>query len=155
MRLMRRMRRWYGEGPLQFLLLVITFALAAHAGVRLLEGDTLAIAAWFVGAALVHDVVLLPLYASVDLAVRRSLGAEPHLINFVRVPALLSGLLLLVWFPLITRQAERYRPAAGLSADPFLGHWLLITAALFAVSAVWLFGRALRSRRRAGRSAGR
>lgn len=143
------LRRWYGEGPLHFALLAVTFALAGYAGVRLLEGDTFAVAVWFVAAALVHDLVLLPVYATADRAVRRVLGPRSGLVNFVRVPAFLSGLLLLMWFPLITRQAERYEPASGLPLDVFLGNWLLITAALFAVSALWLTLRTLRSRRRA------
>ncbi|WUL24346.1 hypothetical protein OHA88_23595 [Streptomyces sp. NBC_00353] len=143
------LRRWYGEGPLHLVLLAATFALAGYAGVRLLEGDTFAVAVWFVGAALLHDLVLLPVYATADRAVRMALGPRTGLVNFVRVPAFLSGLLLLMWFPLITRQAKHYEPASGLSPDVFLGNWLLITAALFAVSALWLTVGTLRSRRRA------
>lgn len=142
-------RRWYGEGPLQFVLLAATFAVAGYAGVRLLEGDTFAVVVWFVGSALLHDLVLLPVYATADRAVRAVLGPRSGLVNFVRVPAFLSGLLLLMWFPLITRQAKHYEPASGLSLDVFLGNWLRITAALFAVSALWLTVRTLRSRRRA------
>jgi hypothetical protein len=142
-------RRWYGEGPLHLLLLAATFALAGYAGVRLLEGDTFGVAVWFVGSALVHDLVLLPVYATADRAVRAVLGPRAGLVNFVRVPAFLSGLLLLMWFPLISRHAIHYKPASGLSPDVFLGNWLLITAALFAVSAFWLGVRTLRVRRRA------
>lgn len=141
-------RRWYGEGPLHLLLLAATFALAGYAGVRLLEGDTFGVAVWFVGSALVHDLVLLPVYATADRAVRAVLGPR-SLVNFVRVPAFLSGLLLLMWFPLISRRATHYKPASGLSPDVFLGNWLLITAALFAVSACWLGVRTLWLRRRA------
>lgn len=143
------LRRWYGEGPLHLLLLAATFALAGYAGVRLLEGDTFGVAVWFVGSALVHDLVLLPVYATADRGVRAVLGPRSGLVNFVRVPAFLSGLLLLMWFPLISRKATHYKPASGLSPDVFLGNWLLITAALFAVSACWLGVRTLRVRRRA------
>lgn len=141
-------RRWYGEGPLHLLLMAASFALAGYAGVRLLAGDTWGVIVWFVGAALVHDLVLVPVYASADRLLCRSVGRRSGLVNFVRVPVFLSGLLLLVWFPLITRQAERYEPASGLSPDVFLGNWLLITAALFLVSGVWLVVRTLRLRRR-------
>lgn len=141
-------RRWYGEGPLHLLLLAASFALAGYAGVRLLAGDTWGVIVWFVGAALVHDLVLVPLCAGADRLLRLPAGRRPDLVNFVRVPVFLSGLLLLVWFPLITRQAERYEPASGLSPDVFLGNWLLITAVLFSVSAVWLVLRTLRPRRR-------
>lgn len=142
------LRRWYGEGPLHLLLLVATFALAGYAGVRLLAGDTFAIVVWFIGSALLHDLVLLPLYASADLALHRALGPRTGLVNYVRVPAFLSGLLLLMWWPLITRHAVRYEPYSGLSLDVFLGNWLLITGLLFAGSALLLAVRTARLRRR-------
>lgn len=140
-------RRFYGEGPLHPLLLVATFCLAGYAGVRLLDGDTVGVLLWFAGSALLHDLVLLPVYAGADRALRAALGPRPALVNFVRVPAFLSGLLLLIWFPLITRRTERrYEAAAGTSPDVYFGNWLLITGALFALSALWLLVRALRSR---------
>jgi hypothetical protein len=99
--------------PLQMLLLGCSFALAAYAGVRLFAGDWAGVTLWFVGAALLHDLVLLPLYAVVDRAVMRGLGAAGlrGWTPYVRVPAALSALLLLVWFPLISGMvgAERYR----------------------------------------------
>lgn len=142
------LRRGYGEGPLHLVLMAASFALAAYAGVRLLAGDTFGVIVWFVGAALVHDLVLVPVYGAADRLLCRSAGRRPAAVNFVRVPAFLSGLLLLMWFPLITRQAVHYEPASGLSPDVFLGNWLLITAALFTVSALWLVVRTVRSRRR-------
>ncbi|MCM2578468.1 hypothetical protein M1E25_14055 [Streptomyces sp. MTZ3.1] len=153
---LRRARRWYGEGTLHLLLMLSSFALAGYAGVRLLDGDRLAIVIWFAGAALVHDLVLVPLYSLADRGLRAGAGRWPGAaagrradVNFVRVPAFLSGLLLLVWFPLITGQVENYTPYTGLPADVFLPRWLLITAGLFAVSAVWLTVELLRLRRRA------
>lgn len=130
--------------PLQLLLLACSFALAGYAGVRLLADDWFQVALWFVGAALVHDLVLLPLYVAVDHAVVRVLGAVGHREGamYVRVPAAFSGLLLLVWFPLISGQvAERYRSVAGLSGDGFLSRWLLISAVLFGGSALLLLVR--------------
>ncbi|AGK78332.1 Lipoprotein [Streptomyces microflavus DSM 40593] len=140
-------RRWYGEGPLHLLLLAATFCLAGYAGVRLLDGDTLGVLLWFAGSALLHDLVLLPVYAGADRALRAALGPRRALVNFVRVPVFLSGLLLLIWFPLITRRTERrYVAASGTSPDVYLSNWLLITGVLFALSALWLLVRALRSR---------
>ncbi|CAM5259694.1 hypothetical protein SCANM63S_07636 [Streptomyces canarius] len=136
--------------PLQILLLACSFALAGYAGVRLFAGDWRAVALWLVGAALLHDLVLLPLYAVADRAVVRALGAagRRERTMYVRVPAALSGLLLLVWFPLITGMADRpYRSATGLSADGFLARWLLISTVLFAGSALLLALRGLRLRR--------
>lgn len=144
-----RSRTRYGEGPLHLLLLTASFALTGYAGVRLLDGDWPAIVLWFVGAALVHDLVLLPLYALADRAVLSVPGVRHReRINFVRVPAMLSGLLLLVWFPLITGRVERYERGTGLPAGVFLSRWLLVTALLFAGSALWLLARAHRGRRR-------
>ncbi|MER6084318.1 hypothetical protein [Streptomyces sp. NPDC001833] len=137
--------------PLQILLLACSFALAAYAGVRLLSGDWLGVALWVVGAALLHDLVLLPLYALADRAVARGLGAagRREWTMYVRVPAALSALLLLVWFPLISGMvAGHYRTATGLSTDGYLARWLLITAVLFGGSALLLARRLRRAAKR-------
>lgn len=127
--------------PLHLLLLLCSFALAGYAGLRLLEKDWFGVALWFVGAAVLHDLVLLPLYGAADQALVRGLppGAGRGRVMYVRVPAALSLLLLLVWFPLISGQvAARYASATGLSPDGFLSRWLLITAVLFGGSALLL-----------------
>lgn len=134
--------------PFQLLLLACSFALATYAGVRLLAGDWFGVALWIVGAALLHDLVLLPLYTAADRAVTGGLAAAGRRgwTLYVRVPALLSGLLLLVWFPLISGMtAGRYRSATGLSPDGFLTRWLLITAVLFGGSALLLVWRVRRA----------
>ncbi|MFF4347335.1 hypothetical protein [Streptomyces sp. NPDC001530] len=151
------MRRPFGPfgkpalgSPLHILLLACSFALAAYAGVQLLADDWFAVALWFVGAAVLHDLVLVPLYAGADRAVTGALGAvgRREWTLYVRVPAALSALLLLVWFPLISGQvADHYRSATGLSGDDFLARWLLITAVLFGGSALLLVLRLWRSRR--------
>ena len=104
-----------------------------------------------VGAALLHDLVLLPLYATLDRTLLRGLGTRREWAGYVRVPAALSALLLLAWFPLISGSvASRYRSATGLPADVFLPRWLLITAVLFGASALLLTLRlGLRLRRAA------
>ncbi|WP_399098173.1 hypothetical protein [Streptomyces sp. 11x1] len=144
--------------PFQLLLLACSFTLAGYAGVRLLADDWFGVALWFVGLAVVHDLVLAPLYAAADRALVRATATAAHRVGtppmpsgrqgraaYVRVPAALSGLLLLVWFPLISgRVTERYASATGRPADDFLGRWLLITALLFCSSALLL---ALRVRR--------
>ena len=143
----RRIAAHYGADPLHLLALLACFALAGYAASRVVgAGIWVGFAIWFVGAAIVHDLVLYPLYALADVAVqRRRWGRRrpgPHVrwtpwINYLRVPAGLSGLLLLVWFPLILRQSEEtYRKAVGLDTSPFLGRWLLVTGVLFAGSAL-------------------
>lgn len=143
----RQVRDLIGS-PFQLLLLACAFALAAYAGLRLLSADWSRVALWFVGAAVLHDLVLVPLYAGADRAVAKTLDVSGHRDRtmYVRVPAALSALLLLVWFPLISGQvADRYRSATALPADGFLARWLLITAALFAGSALLLVLRSLRA----------
>lgn len=66
----------------------------------------------------------------------------------MRIPVLLSGLLLLLFFPLILELVGHYHACSGLSAGVFREHWLLLTAGFFAVSALLLAVRALRHRRR-------
>jgi len=148
---MRRRRPPLGS-PAHLLLLACSFALTAYAGVRLLEDDPFAVALWFVGAAVLHDLVLVPLYGAADRTLLRGMERSGHRDRamYVRVPAALSLLLLLVWFPLITgRVADRYARATGLSPDGFLARWLLITAALCGGSAAVY---ALRHRRPRGPS---
>jgi hypothetical protein len=150
---MNRLLRWYGSGPLHLLAMLASFAVAGYAALRMAADRPVVVVGWLVGAAVAHDLLLLPLYAVADrslLAVwrhrRGRLPAVPWL-NYIRVPALLSGLLLLVWFPSIFRFSRIYSPTTALSSDGYLERWLLITAGLFALSALALAVR-LRTARR-------
>ncbi|WUH90912.1 hypothetical protein OG900_12955 [Streptomyces sp. NBC_00433] len=154
---MKHLLRAYGAGPLHVLAMAGCLALAAYAAVQLLADRPLAVAAWVVGAALVHDLVLVPVYSGADRAAQQALATgpagkpRPPYLNHLRVPVVLSGLLLLVWFPLVFNLARPYTGDTGLSEGVFLGRWLLITAALFAASAALLGLRVLRARRRPSR----
>ena len=151
---MRRLLRWYGASPLHLLALLACFGLAGYAAARLVSSRPLAVAVWFAGAAIGHDLVLVPLYSLADRSAAAALRHRaPQLpaapwINYVRVPAALSGLLLLVWFPLILRLRSPYHASTTLSADPYAWHWLAVTGTLFLLSAV-AFALRLRSRSRA------
>ncbi|WP_405442237.1 hypothetical protein [Streptomyces avidinii] len=68
-------------------------------------------------------------------------STPPVSVNYVRVPGFVSGVLLLVWWPLILERVGHYTAATALPADGFLARWLLITAALFAASAMVLIVR--------------
>jgi hypothetical protein len=59
-------------------------------------------------------------------------------INYLRVPVVLSGLLLLIWFPLIFRLPTGFQAATTLSLNPYLWHWLAVTGTLFLLSAAAL-----------------
>jgi hypothetical protein len=137
----RRITHWYGANPLHLLALLACFALAGYAAAQLVSSRPVGVAVWFLGAVVGHDLVLMPLYSIADrsvlAAVRHrapNLPAVPW-INYLRVPAGLSALLLLVWFPLILRLTTRYQQSTALSPDPFLWHWLAVTGALFLLSA--------------------
>ncbi|MGO9751993.1 MAG: hypothetical protein ACLP8S_25940 [Solirubrobacteraceae bacterium] len=63
--------------------------------------------------------------------------AHVPLVNHVRAPALISGLLLLIYFPLILGPAgPGYLSATGHHPSGYLRNWLLITLSLFVSSAV-------------------
>jgi hypothetical protein len=148
---MRRHLRWYGASPLHLLALLACFGLAGYAAARLIPSQPLGVATWFLGAVIGHDLLLMPLYSLADRSVlaairhrRPQLPVTPW-INYIRVPAALSGLLLLVWFPLILRLRSPYHASTTLSADPFAWHWLAVTGALFLLSAV-AFALRLRGR---------
>ncbi|MCW2680325.1 MAG: hypothetical protein JWM62_1726 [Frankiales bacterium] len=152
-------RRLYGASPWHLVALLACFALTAYAVSRLLEDlpVLLRIALWFVGAALVWDLVVGPALALADRLLRRLLGRRAGerqrlrvpALNYVRIPGLVSLLLLAVWLPVILQRSEQvFRSKAGLSQDPFLGRWVAITLVLFAASAVAYVVAVLRSRRR-------
>jgi hypothetical protein len=146
-------KRYYGAHPIHLLTLLTSFALVGYV-VCLLGAKDLwnsrvwwhSILIWFVGAIALHDLVLFPLYAlsdrSLDAGWRAITGRLPDRtplvpsINYVRIPTMGSGLLFLIFFPGIIRQGHAaYRRATGLTQAPFLDRWLLITAALFGLSA--------------------
>jgi hypothetical protein len=141
---MRRLLRWYGAGPLHLLALLGCFALAGYAAARLVPSRPLSVAAWFLGAVIGHDLLLMPLYTLADRSaaavIRHRAARLPALawVNYLRVPAALSALLFLVWSPLILRLHTRYQASTTLSPDPYLWHWLAVTGALFLASAVAL-----------------
>jgi hypothetical protein len=150
---MRRLLRWYGANPLHLLALLGCLALAGYAAARLVPSRPLGVAVWFTAAVVGHDLLLVPLYSLADrsamAAIRHRAPQLPAVpwINYLRVPAGLSALLLLVWFPLILRLHTRYQASTTLSPDPFLWHWLAVTGALFLLSAA-AFAVRLRAARR-------
>jgi peroxiredoxin len=139
-----RLLRWYGASPLHLLAMIGSFALAGYAAAELLRHNPVGIAVWFVAAVIGHDLLLMPLYTLADrsvVAVFRhrplNLPAGPW-INYLRVPAVLSGVLLLIWFPLIFRLPTHFPASTTLSLNPYLWHWLAVTGALFLLSATAL-----------------
>lgn len=147
---MTPLRSLYGAGPLHLLAVVASFAIVTYAFGEIVERPgPLSFALWFGGAVIAHDLIAFPLYSLFGLVAGRAEGTPAAAaVNYLRVPALLSGFALIVWFPLILGlSAGEYEGASALSADPFFGRWLLLTAALFAGSG-FLYAVNLRRRPR-------
>ena len=156
---MRWFRRWYGANPLHLLAMFGCVLLTGYAGAALLRVKAVGVLIWFAGAVVGHDLILVPLYVLADrsvMAVFRhrppELPAVPW-INYLRVPAALSGMLLLIWFPLIFRIPSHFPRTTDLSLNPYLGHWLAVTGVLFLLSAT-AFALRLRPGRRGRQAAG-
>jgi hypothetical protein len=146
-----RARRLYGEHPAHALVLLVSFVPALLALGQLLDERRVDVAKWLIGSAVLHDALLLPAYVLVDAAAvalwRRRPGRVAWL-NFVRIPLAVSGMLLLVYSPEILGKAASFQDKTGRSTDPYLGHWLGVTAVLAAGSAVWYLTRLAVVRRR-------
>jgi hypothetical protein len=146
-------RRLYGTSPLHLLAHLAAFAIAVFALTQIINGGiVINFIVWFGGAAVLHDLVAFPLYSGLDRIARVGTGERVSrrvpVINHVRAPALISGVLLLVYFPLILKTADStYFSATGHHVHGYLRNWLLITAALFLASATIY---AVRLRRAAG-----
>jgi Na+/melibiose symporter-like transporter len=143
------LRDRYGASPWHLLGHLAALAVVGYALWALLDGGTWArsvnLVAWLIGGALLHDFVALPLYSLADRAAQRATGGRRRLLNHLRVPAAISAVLLLVFFPLILVKADaNYVRATGRHVEGYARNWLLITAGLFAASALLY---AVRSRR--------
>ncbi|GAA1865408.1 hypothetical protein [Brevibacterium marinum] len=155
--------RIYGARPRHLLVLTGCFLLAGYA-VLVLGPDQLfdsevwwqSPAVWFLGGAILVDLVLLPLCAAADRALkgvqrtdralkgvqrveRATQRSSPRvpIVNYIRVPVLASGLLFLLFFPGIIEQGKAsYLAATGHTQEPFLGRWLWLTVLFCCLSAL-------------------
>jgi hypothetical protein len=148
----------YGSGPWHLLTMAAGFALFGYI-MATAKPVTFwnpriwwqSIAVWFVAAVIAHDLLLFGVYALADrvLGIPRTRRCGASTRNYLRVPALGSGLTLLVFLPGIIEQgAGSFVAATGQTQQPFLGRWLLLTAVMFAASAVVYLIRLAVARRR-------
>lgn len=144
---MARFRSAYGDSPLHLLAVLASFAIAGYAFLRIVDSPSaLGTLVWFGGAAVAHDLIAFPLYSALNLIAHRGIEGPDEvweerrrvpLINHVRIPAFLSALALLMFFPLILGlDSANYEKDASLSPDLFLTRWLGLCAALFLGSAL-------------------
>lgn len=100
---------------------------------------------WFAAAIIAH--VLFSLYVRADRSLPAGLRAlRPHprpgpprvpTVNYLRLPLLGTGLLFLLFVPGIIKQgASSYVTPRPRPQQPFLDRWLLLTAAMFGLSAI-------------------
>jgi hypothetical protein len=155
---MRRFSALYGSSPAHLLLALAALVVSAWAVVQAFgQGPPLSLTKWFVGSILAHDLVLLPIYSLVLIGLLRVVGgrgaqnraeASPRgllVLNHLRVPAALSLLMLLLFFPFILGLADAgYEGVSGLSTDPYLPRWLILSGALFLLSGLILVVRLVR-----------
>jgi hypothetical protein len=158
---MTRFRSFYGSQPLHLLASVVSSALVAAGFVKWFTpgSDGRGVILWFVGCLLGFTLLLMALAWLLDgiaFGMRAASGqrapsatAQAHLL----VPALLSGLLLLVFLPLIFQFGKSsFVAASGIIPSGYLFRWLYATAALFGGSALVYALRLFRRRRRTARS---
>ncbi len=153
--MVKRFRRGYGAGPLHLLALVASLLISGAAVLGWFDSfttpDIVRILIWFLGAIVAHDLILLPIYSLLDRGALRASGHPPATAVrapaeppgrtpgwvYVRVPALLSGLLVLVFFPEALRLGNpTFQAASGMTQDVYLSRLLLTCGALFVISGV-------------------
>ncbi|HEY5430082.1 MAG TPA: hypothetical protein VIK04_13270 [Solirubrobacteraceae bacterium] len=150
MSLQARFRALYGAGPLNLLVLVASFAIAAAAVVGWFQEpkSVVTVLLWFVAAIVLHDMVALPLYSLLDriafgrmpAGVRRGRRSVPTLVDptpYLRIPAILSGLLLIVFIPVVFGLGTTTEESAsGIPESGYAARWLLAVGVMFVASGV-------------------
>ncbi|PYC63860.1 hypothetical protein C7C45_31035 [Micromonospora arborensis] len=133
-----RLHARYGAAPWHLVVVTAAIVLAGWVALRLADEATFGrMLLWFVGAAIAHDLVLFPVYASTDRVLRALVRGRVTLLNHLRFPALGTALLFVVYSPGILRLGETTHEAAtGQDQRPYLPRWLLLSATLFLLSGV-------------------
>ena len=133
-------RSLYGAGPLHLVWHLVALGIAAFAFAQIFSGAGVgALVVWLLVLVVAHDLIFVPAYIGIDRLIRRAIArvslpwaTDIPLINHLRAPALISGLLLIIYSPLISGQADRsYFSLSGRHLADYLRNWLLITVALF------------------------
>lgn len=153
-------KRLYGSHPLHLGAHLVMFFVAGWAINQILgAGNAINWLAWFLGAALLHDLVLLPVYSLLDGVLGRSArfgrrgpsgpdtrqASSTPVINHIRVPATIAGILLIVYFPVILGYSStNYRHDTGHALTGSTRNWLLVSAGLFVCSGLVYLARVIR-----------
>jgi hypothetical protein len=153
--LLSHFRRRYGANPLHLAGHLVVLAIAFFAIDRIANGGggLAELIALYIGFAIAHDLIFLPAYSGLDRAARAALARLPArraatvpAINHIRTPALISGLLLIIYSPFISGLADSgYFQVSGHHIEGYVRDWLLISAALFLGSALTYMVRVRRA----------
>jgi hypothetical protein len=136
---------------------LLAFVIVALALDRIFSGgDVKELVLWYLGLVIAHDLVFVPAYTGLDRLCRAILARLPFprhsavpAINHVRAPAMISGLLLIIYLPLISgRSGGQYFLLSGHPLTDYLRNWVWITAALFLGSGLIYALRVARARAR-------
>ena len=146
---MIRLRRFYGAQPLHLMATIVAFAIVAAgvAGWFQPGSDPRGIIVWFILCDIAVEAILLPLAWALDRLARLGGGPAPassvvtparRAVAFIGIPGALSLLLLAVFAPLILRaDTGAFTSITGIAPPNYLVRWLIATAAMYAISAVW------------------
>ena len=157
--LLSHFRRRYGANPPHLAGHLVVLAIALFAIDRIANGGGLAeLIALYIGFAIAHDLIFLPAYSGLDRAARAALARLPArraasvpAINHIRAPAVISGLLLIIYSPFISGLADSsYFQVSGHHIEGYVRDWLLISAALFLGSALTYVVRVRRAAAKRG-----
>lgn len=146
----------YGASALHLAAHLLGFAIVAFALDKIFSGgDVGELLLWYLGFAIAHDLIFVPAYTGLDRLFRAIIArlrlptrSSVPVINHVRAPAVISGLLLIIYLPLISGRSEQgYFALAGHQLTDYGRNWLLVTALLFLGSALIYAARVVRAAR--------
>ena len=161
--MIRHFKKAYGGSPLH-LLGHLTLVVIAAVVLWQMFGAKVApqpwnLVFWLAGGLVLHDFVFLPLYSVFNRAIQvplmtkfGTLRVQP--LNYLRVPFVLSAVLMIVFFPrILDRQPQNFENALGHPPPDYFIRWVWVTVALFAVAALLYAVAWLRSRPRSSAAA--
>ena len=138
----------------------LALAIAAFALDRIFSGgDIRAFLVYALAFVIAHDLIFVPAYTGLDRLFRATIARLPlptrtglPVINHVRAPVVISALLLIIYFPLISgRSGVWFVELSGHPLTHYLRNWLLVTAVLFLGSGLVYAARVVRARVRPAR----
>ncbi len=138
-----------GRAAAAAILVGLAIAAAAVVGWFQRPRDVVTVLLWFAGAIVLHDLVVLPLYSLLDRVVlgARRVREAGFPIVYVRIPAVLSALLLIVFSPgILGLGAATARGASGIAEHGYGVRWLVASGVIFALSGLVYALRTLSAR---------